>query len=125
MNTEMKEATPLRPILRNGNPLLKAWKCLYGKRIFQRPTPRHLWSIDRPRMCYLTCQQLPWCPAHGHTSNLASTTKKPIVVVAVDVKKIQTTKKTRSSDMVAKGMMKVHAAHRASTPVMKTSKALE
>ena len=47
----------------------------------------------------------------GHTSNMASPTKKPIVIVAVDVKKIQTTKKTRGSDMVAKGMMKVHTAH--------------
>jgi len=44
----------------------------------------------------------------GH---VASPTKKPIVIVAADVKKIQTTKKTRGSDMVAKGMMKVHAAH--------------
>ena len=36
---------------------------------------------------------------------------QPIVIVAVDVKKIQRTKKTRGRDMVAKGMMKVHAAH--------------
>jgi len=46
-------------------------------------------------MFYPTCQQLPWCPAHGHTGHVASPTKKPIVIVAVDVKKIQTTKKTR------------------------------
>jgi len=52
-------------------------------------------------------------------------TKNPIVIVADDVKKIQTTKKTPGSGMVAKGMMKVHAAHRASTPAMETSKALE
>ena len=73
-----------------------------GERILQRPTPRHLWATDRSRMCYQTCQQLPWCPAHGHTSHVASTTKKPIVIGAADVKKIQTTKKTRGSDMVAK-----------------------
>jgi len=51
--------------------------------------------------------------------------EEAVVIVAVDVKKNQTTKKTRGSDMVAKGMMKVHAAHCASTPVMETSKALE
>jgi len=62
-------------------------------------------------MRYPTSQQLPWCPAHGHTSNVASPTKKPIVIVAADVKKIETTKKTRGSDMVAEGMMKVHATH--------------
>jgi len=104
--------SPLRPILRNGNPLLKfLGNAFTGERILQRPTPRHLWATDRPRMRYPTCQQLPWCPAHGHTSNVASPTKKPNVIVAVDVKKCQTTKKTRGSDMVAKGMMKVHAAH--------------
>ena len=108
----MSLLSPLRPILRNGNPLLKfLGNAFTGERILQRPTPRHLWATDRPRMCYPTCQQLPWCPAHGHTGHVASPTKKPIVIVAVDVKKIQTTKKTRGSDMVAKGMMKVHAAH--------------
>ena len=55
--------------------------------------------------------RLPRCPAHGHTSNVTGPTKNPIVIVADDVKKIQTTKKTPGSDMVAKGMMKVHAAH--------------
>jgi len=88
--------SPLRPILRNGNPYLKfLGNAFTGERILQRPTPRHLWATDRPRICYPTCQQLPWCPAHGHTSNVASPTKKSIVIVAVDVKKIQTTKKTR------------------------------
>jgi len=38
-------------------------------------------------------------------------TQRTIAIVAVDVKKIQTTKKTRGSDMVAKGMMKIHATH--------------
>ena len=105
----MSLLSPLRPILRNGNPLLKfLGNASTGERILQRPTPRHQWATDRPRMCYPTRQQLPWCPAHGHTGNVASPTKKPIVIVAVDVKKIQTTKKTRGSDMVAKGMMKVH-----------------
>jgi len=51
--------------------------------------------------------------------------KKPTMVVAADVKKIQKTKKTRGSDMVAKGMMKVHATHGASKLVMETSKALD
>ena len=50
-------------------------------------------ATDRPGMCFPTCQQLPWCPAHGHTSNVASPAKKPIVIVAVDVKKIQTRKR--------------------------------
>jgi len=44
-------------------------------------------------------------PAHGHTCDVASPTKKPIVKVAVDVKEAQATKKTRGSDMVAEGMM--------------------
>ena len=55
--------SPLWPILRNGNPLLKFLRNAFtGERILQRPTPRHLWATDRPRMCYPTCQQLPWCP---------------------------------------------------------------
>jgi len=37
--------------------------------------------------------------------------KEADVTVAADVKKIQTTKKTRGSDMVAKSMMKLHAGH--------------
>jgi len=82
-----------------------------GERILQRPSSRHQWSTDRARMRYPTCQQLPRYPAHGHTSNLANPTKNPIVIVAADVKKIQTTKKARGSNMVVKGMMKVHATH--------------
>jgi len=59
--------SPLRPILRNGNPLLKfLGNAFTGERILQRSTPRHLWATDQPRMCYPTCQQLPWCPAHGN-----------------------------------------------------------
>jgi len=99
-------------IPRNDNPLLKfLGNAFTGERILQRPTPLHLWATDRPRICYPTCRQLPWCPAHAHTGHVASPTKKPIVMVAADVKKIQTTKKTRGRDVVAKGMMKVHAAH--------------
>ena len=38
--------SPLRPILRSGNPLLKfLGNALTGERILQRPTPRHLWAI--------------------------------------------------------------------------------
>jgi len=33
-------------------------------------------------MRYPTCQQLPRLPAHGHTCDVASPTKKPIVKVA-------------------------------------------
>jgi len=51
--------SPLRPIHRNGNPLPKfLGNAFTGVRILQRPTPRHLWATDRPRMCYPTCQQL-------------------------------------------------------------------
>ena len=91
--------SPLRPILRNGNPLLKFLENAFtGERIPQRPTPRHLWATDRPKMCYPTCQQLPWCTAHGHTGHVASPTKKPIMIVAVDVKKTRcTTNTTRGS----------------------------
>ena len=63
--------SPLRPTFRNNNPLhLKFLKNAFtGKRILQRPTPRHLRATDdRPRMRYPTCQQLPWCPAHGHAA---------------------------------------------------------
>jgi len=43
--------SPLRPILRNGNPLLKfLGNAFTGERILQGPTPRHLWATDRPRM---------------------------------------------------------------------------
>ena len=96
----MSPLSSLGPVLRNGNPLLKfLGNAFTGERILQRPTPRLQWATDRPRMCNQAYQQLPWCPAHGHTSNEA------------DAKKIQTTKKTRGSDVVAKGMMKFHAAH--------------
>ena len=89
--------SPLRPVLRDGNLLLKfIGNAFTGERILQRPTPSHLWATDRPRMRYPTCQQLPWCPAHGHTSNVASPTKKPVVIVAADVKKIQTTNPQRT-----------------------------
>ena len=51
----MSLLSPLRPILRNGNPLLKLLgNAFTGERILQRPTPRHLWATDRPRMCYPT-----------------------------------------------------------------------
>jgi hypothetical protein len=43
-------------------------------------------------MRYPTCQQLPWRPAHGHTCDVASTAKKPIEEVVVDVKEAQATK---------------------------------
>ena len=101
--------SPLRPIPRNGNPLPKFLRNSFtGERILQRPTPRHLWASDRPRMRYPICQQLPWCPAHGHTGHVASLTKKPVMIVAIDIKKIQTANETWSSYMVANGMMKVY-----------------
>jgi len=50
-------------------------------------------------------------PGSWASEHVASPTKKPIVIVAADVKKYQTKKKARGSDMVAKGIMKVHAAH--------------
>ena len=80
--------------------LASAFSSVLPHVIFGQPTGRECATQ------LANCQQLPWCPAHGHTSNVASPTKKPIVIVAVDVKKIQTTKKTRGSDMVAKDMMK-------------------
>jgi len=75
------------------------------ERVLQRPTPSHLWTTGRSRMRYPTFQQLPRRPAHGHTCNVASPTKKPNAKVADDVKEVQATKKTRGSDMVAEGMM--------------------
>jgi len=44
-------------------------------------------------MRYPTFQQLPWRPAHGHTCDVASPTKKPIVKVAVDVKEAKRRKR--------------------------------
>jgi len=55
--------------------------------------------------------ELPWCPAHGHTFDVASPTKKPNVKVAADVKEAQTTEKTVRSDMVAEDMIYFHTAH--------------
>jgi len=49
-------------------------------------------SSSSSRMRYPTCQQLPWRPAHGHTCDVASTAKKPIEEVVVDVKEAQATK---------------------------------
>ena len=47
--------SPLRSILRNGNPLHKfLGNAFTGERILQRPTPRHLWATDGPRMRYPT-----------------------------------------------------------------------
>ena len=56
-----------------------------------------------------------WIRWLSESSKVLSPTKNPIVIVVVDVKKIETTKKTRGSDMVAKSMMKVHATHWAYT----------
>ena len=93
--------SPIRPVLRYGNPLLKfLGNAFTGERILKRPTPRHLWATGRPRMRYPTCQKMSWCPAHEHMSNVASPTKKLIVIVAADVKKIQTTKEARGSDVL-------------------------
>jgi len=68
---------------------------------------------------------MPWRPAHGHTCDVASPTKNPIMKATADVKNAQATEETRGSDMVAEGMMEVHTAHATSTPVMETSKALK
>ena len=76
-------------------------------------------------MRYPTCQQLPWHPAHGHTCDVASPTKKPIVEVAADVKEAQATEKIIGSDMVAEGVMLIHTSHCASTLAMEFTKALE
>ena len=89
-----------------GVSLLFLGNAFTGERILQRPTPRHLWATDRPRMCYPTCQQMPWHPAHGHTCDVASPTKNPIVKVAVDVKETQATEKTIEGDMVVEGSCK-------------------
>jgi len=98
--------SPLRPVLRNGEPLIELLgNALTFERVLQRPTPSHLWTTDRPRMRYPAYQQLPWRPAHGHTCGVASPTKKPIVKVAVDVKEALATEKTTGSDMVAEDMM--------------------
>ena len=51
--------SPLRPILRNGNPLLKFLGNVFtDEQILQRPTSRHLWATDRPRTHYPTCQYI-------------------------------------------------------------------
>jgi len=63
--------------------------------------------------------------AYVRRGDVASPTKKPIVKVAADVKEAQATEKTTGSDMVAEGMMQIHAAHAASTLFMGTSEALE
>ena len=67
----------------------------------------------------------PWRPAHGHTCDVASPTKNPIMKVTADSKNAQATEETRGSDMVAEGMMEVYTAHATSTPVMESSKALK
>ena len=74
--------SPHRPIVRNGKSTPQIpWKYLYGERIPQRPTPRHLRATDRPRMRNPTCQQLPWCPAHGHKSDVARRGSKRAVTM--------------------------------------------
>ena len=51
----MSLLSPLQPILRNGNPLPKfLGNAFTGERILQRPTPRHRWATDRPKMRYQT-----------------------------------------------------------------------
>jgi len=56
-------------------------------------------------MRYPTNQQLPWRPPNGHTCDVASLTKQPIVEAAADVKEFQTMEKTIGSYMVAEGMI--------------------
>jgi len=85
--------SPLRPIPRNGNLYVKLLgNAFTGECILQRPTPRHPLETARPRVRYPISQQLPWCPSRGHTSKMASPTKNLIVIVAANVKKIQTKK---------------------------------
>jgi len=100
--------SPLWPVLRNGNPLIELLgNALTFERVLQRPSPSHLWTTGGPRIRSPTSQQLPWRLAHGHTCDVASPTKKPIVNVAVDVKEAEATEKTIESDMVAEGMIKL------------------
>ena len=60
----------------------------------------------------------PWRPAHGHTCDVASPTKNPIMKVTADVMNAQTTEETCRSDMVAGDTVEVHAAHATSTPAV-------
>ena len=65
-------------------------------------------------MRYPTCQQLPWRPAHGahgHTCDVASPTKTPIVKVAVAVKEAKATKKTAEGDTMAQSIVLNVATH--------------
>jgi len=102
----VSQLSPLSPVLCNGKPFIELLgNALTFERVLQRPTPGHLWTTGGSRIRYPTCQQLPRRPAHGHTCDVASPTKKPIVKLAVDVKEAQATKKTRGSDMVAEGMI--------------------
>jgi len=97
--------------LRNANPLHNFLEMSLLASGFSSFLPHVTCGQLTSRVRYQTRQQLPWCPDHGHTSYVASPTKNYIVILAIDVNKIQTAKKTWGSDMVAKGMMKAHATH--------------
>ena len=52
----MSLLSPLRPVLRNGNPLLKfLGNAFTGERIPQRPTPRHLWASEAQGAVNILC----------------------------------------------------------------------
>ena len=108
----MSLLSPLRPILRNGNPLLKfLGNTFTGERILRRPTPLYLWATDRPRMRYPTC--LPLVPGswayeqRGPPNEEANCDSSCRCQEDSNDEK----KKTRVSDVVANGIMKVHATH--------------
>ena len=76
--------SPLRPILRDVNPLLKfLGNALTFERVLKRSKPSHLWATGRPPRRCPTRQQLPRRPAHGHTCNVASPTKPPPLWVGI------------------------------------------
>ena len=96
----VSQLSPLRPVLGNGDPLIKILRnALTFERVLKRPAPSHLWKTNRSRMRYLTRQIQPWRLAHGHTCNVVSPTKNPIMKVTADVKNAQATEKTRGSDI--------------------------
>jgi len=63
--------------------------------------------------------QLPRRPSHRHPSNVASPTKNPIVIAAIEVDDIEPfLKKSGGTNVMIKGMIKADTAHATDTAIM-------
>ena len=71
--------SPLRPILRNGNPFLKfLGNAFTGERILQRPTPRHLELELELIQTQMAQKPMPRAEVYAHAMRASQNRKKEV-----------------------------------------------